>query len=202
MLLLIFTIFTVSCAGMKGITIESNPVEAEVFIYDNVQKKYLAIGKTPLNLSDEKLKEYKDIGKDFIALRIEKAGHIVEHIIYDVNTKTKINYLLEMKPLELWADKEGFASSHLANDIARKVQMINRDILKKDLEKALNRIDALIEIYPRAYVFYDMKGSIYLLKGNSQKALASLNQSLSIFPDNNETREIVKVLEKTNRSKN
>lgn len=187
---------------MKGIVIESNPVEADVFIYDNAQKKYLPIGKTPLDLSDEKLEKYKDLGKDFIALRIEKTGHIVEHIIYDLNTKKKVNYLLEMKPVELWADKDGVASSRLANDIAKKVQMINRDILKKDLETALNRANSLIDIYPRAYAFYDMKGSIYLLKGDSQKALASLKQSLSIFPDNHETREIVKVLEKSNRSNN
>lgn len=201
-LLLTFFVFSLSCAGTKGIVIESNPVEADVFIYDSVQKKYIAIGKTPLNLSAEVLEKYENIGKDFVALRIEKSGHIVEHIIYDVNTKKKINYLLEMKEVELWTDRDGIASSRLANDIAKKVQMVNRDILKKDLEKALNRTNSLIEIYPRAYVFYDMKGSIYLLKGDNKKALVSLKQSLSIFPDNVETSEIVKVLEKTNRSNN
>ena len=186
----------VSCAGIKDFHLETTPNEANVFLYDASQKKYIEVGKTPFKLTNEKLKEYIKGGNSFVALRVEKAGHAVEHIIYDTKTKKKVEYFLQLKAIEMWADKEGSISSKLANDIAKKVQSINRAIVQKELDQALVRTNNLIELYPKAYVFYDIKGSIHLLKGNKAQAISSLKKSLSINPDNVETENILKALDK------
>ena len=83
----------------------------------------------------------------------------------------------------------------MPNNIAKRVQTINSQIMKKDLTIALKETNKLLEQYPKAYIFYDIKGSIHLLKGDKKLALASLKKSLSLNPENVQTEKIISVLE-------
>jgi hypothetical protein len=56
----------------------------------------------------------------------------------------------------------------------------------------------LIDQYPKAYVFYDIKGSIQLLRGKRAKAIVSLKKSLSLNPENVQSEKLLKILEEDN----
>lgn len=194
----LFLLF-VSCAVHKyKVSIESNPGKADLYLYSEVQRKFIKIGQTPFELESKDIKKYLKPTSDFAAFRVEKKGHAVENILYDLKTKKRFNYLLELKKIEIWSDSEAELSSKLANNIAKRVQIINSHILKKDLNSALSLTNKLVDQYPKAYIFYDIKGSIYLLKGQKKLALGSLKKSLSINPDNIQAEKIVKVLEEKN----
>ncbi len=188
-------LFFVSCASYKPVKIETIPSKAKVHIYDNEQKKFVQVGETPFSLSKEKRDQYVTDDKNFLALKVENPGYVVEHIIYDLKTKKKVEYLLQLKQIEIWSDTNAELSSKLANDIAAKVQKLNRHILTKQHAEALVVTQGLIDQYPKAYVFYDIKGSILLLRGNKNQAIVSLKKSLSINPENLETEKLLKVLE-------
>lgn len=192
--LLIILFFTIGCSSFKPVSIETNPPKARVLIYDDEQKKFVQVGETPFILDKKKRDEIVKSNNNFVAFKVERPGYVIEHIIYDLKTKKKINYLLQLKEIEIWSDKDAELSSKLANDIAKKVQKLNRHILTKDLDTALVVTKELIEQYPKAYIFYDIKGSIYLLKGDKVKATVSLKKSLVLNPDNLETENILKVL--------
>lgn len=185
-----------SCAGVKTFKVLSEPSKAKVSYFESSQKTYLPLGESPVILDKKKIESLKGFGKDFLILRVQKSGYAVENLIIDTTTKNNIDYLLKLKPLESWANKEASSSSRLANNIARNVQNINRDILAKDLSEALKKTNKLIDQYPKANVFFDIKGSIFLLKGEENKALASFKKSLSLEPDNIETQKVIQVLEK------
>ncbi len=188
-------ILLVGCAGFKPVSIETNPPKARVLLYDEDQKKFIKVGETPFILDKKKKEELIKTDNNFVAFKIERPGYVVEHLVYDLKTKKKVNYLLQLKEIEIWSDTDAEHSSKLANDIAKKVQQVNRHILTKDLETALNVTQGLIEQYPKAYIFYDIRGSIHLLKGNKKEAIVSLKKSLAINPDNLESENILKVLE-------
>lgn len=189
----------VSCGSFKQVQLETIPTKARVSLYSNEQKKFIEVGESPFVLNEEMVKSHIRKENSFVALRVEKPGYVVEHVIYDLKTRKKINYLLQLKEIEIWSDTDAELSSKLANDIALKVQKLNRNILGKELDKALILAQVLIEQYPKAYIFYDIKGSIHLLKGNKEEAIVSLKKSLALNPDNLESESILKVLEKEAR---
>jgi hypothetical protein len=193
-LYLLLFIFSISCASFRPVTIETNPPKAKVLVYDDEQKKFVPVGETPFVLNQKKKDEIIKSDNTFVAFKIERPGFVVEHIIYDLKTKKKINYLLQLKQIEIWSDTDAELSSKLANDIAKKVQQLNRYILTKKLSEALVVTMELNEQYPKAYIFFDIKGSIHLLKGNKKEAIVSLKKSLSLNPDNIETENILKIL--------
>lgn len=185
------------CATVTPLKIESNPVKAKVYLYDQTQKKFVSIGDTPFLL--DKKEEEKLLGSssnDLVAFKIEKPGYAVEHIIYDRRSRKKLSYLLQLKEIELWSDQDAEMSSKLATDIAKKVQKINTLIVQKELADALEIIESLIAQYPKAYIFYDMKGSVHLLKGNNNLAITSLKKSLSLNPDNPDSMRVLSVLQR------
>jgi tetratricopeptide (TPR) repeat protein len=191
---LILFLFSVGCASFKPVTIETNPPKAKVLVYDDEQKKFVKVGETPFVLNAKKRDEIIKSNNTFVAFKVERPGYVVEHIIYDLKTKKKINYLLQLKEIEIWSDKDAELSSKLANDIAKKVQSLNRFILTKKLNEALVVTMELNEQYPKAYIFYDIKGSIHLLKGNKKKAIGSFKKSLALNPDNVESENVLKIL--------
>jgi len=197
--ILTFLLIFVGCASLSQnkIIIESSPREADVFLYDTELKTYQKLGKTPLNFNNSIQQKYlKENKSSFIALKIEKPGFAVEHIIFDLNTRKRFSYLLELKKIEIWTDNNQELSSILANNIARSVQEINQLILIKDLDKALVKVEQMSSQYPKSDIFYDIKGSIYLLKGQKQRAIISFKKSLSINPDNIESESMLKALTK------
>lgn len=193
-LVLVSILTLTSCSMMKSlrreITIDSTPSEAEVS-YLASSGEFRVIGKTPLTIEDSVVKEWQDSKQDYAIVRVAKSGYVMENLFIDLNGRYKLSFSAQLKALDVWNNKETENSSNAANKVALKVQHINHQIFTKSFQEALTNTENLIEQFPKAHVFYDMKGSILLLMGRKNEALASYQKSLSLNPDNNEAKKML-----------
>jgi hypothetical protein len=191
LLLLNFCSCSVMRANKREMTITSNPVGSEVSYLTHDTQEFKVLGVTPLTVTSEQMASWSEHGQDYVALRLLKPGHVVETLLVDLTGRYNVNYQSELKPVDIWHHKEEEVSSSAANKLAMKVQKINHLIYKKDLESALTNTIGLIEQFPKAHVFYDIKGSILFLMGKKNEGMASYQKSLSLQPDNHGTQEML-----------
>lgn len=177
-------------AMKREITVDSNPKEAEVS-YLAPSGEFKLIGKTPLTIDDSIVKSWFEAKQEYAVLRVAKSGFVIENLFIDLNGRYKVAYTADLKAIDVWNNKEMEISSNAANRLAVKVQQINHQIFNKNFQEALSNSEVLIEQFPKAHVFYDMKGSILFLMGNKNEAMASYQKSLSLNPDNNEARKMI-----------
>ncbi len=189
-----------SLLGTVGeeVTIKSSPEGADISYATGEKKDFKSIGVTPLSISQKQIREWKGAGLEYIALKLQKPGHASETILFDIKNRYNIKYEAELKPIDIWHNKEEEVSSSAANKLALKIQAINQCIFNKDLENALTTTESLIEQFPKAHVFFDMKGSILFLMGKKGDALSSYKKSLNLNPDNTSAQEMI---EKVNGAK-
>lgn len=187
----------VGCSSIKKkIQIDSTPGNAKVSIFLSNTRAYKTIGKTPFKIDSDEIKKLIPDNQDYVSIRISKKGHAIEHLIIDRKLRNKISYVANLNPIDIWTDNTTELSSIVANKLAQKVQNINNNILRKDLPKALGKTQKLIEQYPKASVFYDMKGSILYLMGKKKESLASYAKSLSLNPDNVLSKKMIERIQK------
>lgn len=183
----------VSCAGLpKNVVIDSDPSKALVEVYEPKLKKYIELGKTPIKVTVQSIQKKLGAKYEYIALRVSRRGHVKEHLIYDTNMREQMSYLATLTPVEVWNDKTNEMSSYMANKLTINIQRVNKEIIKKNFKNALILIIKLINEYPNAHVYYDIKGSILYLMGKRAESLTSYQKSLSINPDNYEAKNMVK----------
>jgi tetratricopeptide (TPR) repeat protein len=186
-----------SCAGLKrqspGLSMTSSPAGAEVS-YLSKHNKFEKLGLTPLNLKDGQLQRLQSANDQFLALQVRKSGHAVETILVDLRSTKKISYFAALEPIDVWNNKEQEISSVAANSLARKIQLINQLVMRKNHQAALSRADLLINQFPKAGAFYDIKGSIFLLMGDRPEAIANYRKSLQLNPENADTQRMLEKL--------
>ncbi len=195
-ILLLSVIFICSCTFLsknfeRTILIESNPTDAIVYVMSLEKNEFLEIGKTPLTLSfKENLpKELKDTKT--LVLLIEKRGFVSQNIVIDSSVQRSVSINLTLKSIENWNDPTNKNSSIFVNDVGRRIQAIYRYIRTGEIEAAMANIDTLIGSYPDAAIFYDIKGSLNMLSGDNQAAIAQFERSLQLRPDNVETLKVL-----------
>lgn len=191
--LLLILLLTFSCSNMgamkREIVIDATPKDAEVS-YLSSSGQFKSLGKTPLTIENEMIKEWQK-EKEYAVIKVSKSGYVMENLFIDLNSRYKINYVADLRAVDVWNNKEREISSANANALAKKVQKINQQVFSKNLEAALSSTEHLIEQYPKAHVFYDIKGSILFLMGKKAESIGSYEKSLSINPDNNEAKQML-----------
>ena len=196
---IIFFLFS-SCSFLSNktgreINVESFPSEAEVSYFSPVTKQFKPLGKTPLKINETQIKDWLKGHNDFVVLRVSRSGYVVESLFVDLRNRYKVNYNAELWAIDLWNEKEMEVSSNAANKLAIKIQRINQQVFSKNLDGALNDAEKLIDQFPKANVFYDIKGSILMLLGRKSEALASYQKSILLNPDNNESKQMINRIE-------
>lgn len=198
--LLLLTLF-MSCSFSREmkreITVDSEPKQAEVS-YLSASGQFKVLGKTPLTIEPALIKEWIEAKQEYAVIKVTKSGFAVENLFIDLNGRYKVAYIADLKAIDIWNNKEMEISSNAANKLAVKVQHINQQVFTKNFDSALKNTEVLIDQFPKAHVFYDIKGSILFLQGKRSEALASYQKSLSLNPDNNEAK---KMLEKVTGDK-
>ena len=174
----------------REIVITSQPAEAEVS-YLAGTGEFKTLGKTPLTIDASLIKKWQDTHQEYAVVKVSKSGYVMENLFIDLKGRYKISYAADLKTIDVWNNKEMEISSTAANKLAVKVQQINQQIFSKNFPKALSSAEVLIEQFPKAHVFLDMKGSILLLMGKKSEALASYQKSLSLNPDNTDAKKML-----------
>lgn len=174
----------------REVVVTSQPSGADVS-YLSASGQFKVIGKTPYTLEKSLIKEWSEQKKEYAVIKVSKSGHVVENLFIDLNGRYKISYNADLKAIDVWNNKEMEISSTIANKLATKVQQINQQVFNKNFDNALKNTEVLIDQYPKAHVFYDIKGSILFLMGNKNEAVVSYQKSLSLNPDNNEAKRML-----------
>lgn len=194
---LFFLVFLLSScinlqSSVKSVKVEiTSDVPASIFLTSSLGTKE-TLGKTPLKFS---LKPFSDGGK-WLHLEVSSPGYVPENIMLPAETTTDQTVSLKLKPIEWWNDPKEEVSSQVINQIGYELQQIYRKIRQNDQESSLVGVEKLIAHYPFAAILYDIKGSIYILKGQKDLALASYERSLQLSGDNPEILKIINDLKK------
>ena len=96
--------------------------------------------------------------------------------------------IFAQKALELYSDDMAFDESVLYNVFSCRGDAYgltgNNEKMNEDLQVALRRVTKLIELYPRAYIFWSDRGGILESLGDKKAAVVNYKKSLEINPRN------------------
>jgi tetratricopeptide (TPR) repeat protein len=195
----LFVFFLLSgCATFRGaeevITLKTSPEGAKVAI-THTDGKLVELGVTPIKI-DLRSEDVKRARQDhLIHLTVMKSGFVSQKILIDTVSRKKIELDVLLVELSTWTNPDSEVSSQHAERLIGKIQQVNRLMAQRQLPEALEKIDSLITQYPKASVLFSMKGSLQLLLGQKQAAIASYQQSLAINKDNVEAKKILEKLQ-------
>jgi len=170
------------------------PDKALVSIFDSQTNTFQKLGQTPLTISEHSDLPYSAQESDVWGLSIEKKGHIIEHIFFDRSANENFSLNTKLKRFSDWTDTDSDQLSELANKVGKGIQKVNQFIKNSNYSDALTLIEKLIQQFPKSSIFYDIKGSLYLLQGRRGKAIASYKKSLKLNPDSIETQRTLERL--------
>ncbi|MEK6624126.1 MAG: hypothetical protein AABY86_04105 [Bdellovibrionota bacterium] len=186
-------LFLVGCQ-QASIKITSVPTAAMVSMYNPVTSTYQQVGVTPINLSAVEGIPPEIAENDIWSIRLDHSGYVIEHIFVEKSLNQKIEVNAKLKVNAEWTDKQNTLLSDMADWIGITIQRINMAINNKKFKEALDLTEQLIARYPKAAIFYDIKGTIYYLSKELDYAISSYRKSLELNPDNVETRKLLKKL--------
>jgi tetratricopeptide (TPR) repeat protein len=191
--ILLFLLF-LSCAHQSQLVIKSQPQKANVSYFNPKSLSYEPLGLTPLTLDSDKSKFSEQELNSMTQIRVEKSGFVSESILIPSERMGSSEIILNLKSNHEWIDKDSASISKMAEDIARKLYNINRLTNANNYASALQEIDILLRNYPETSVFYDIKGSLHLLRKETELARQSFERSIQLRPDNIKTRQILEKL--------
>lgn len=189
---LLLLLLAVGCASRSTLTVKSTPDKAKVSLFNPETLAYEPLGETPFELDPNTLKVPAG---EMSVIRVEKPGHVTENVLLPTDRLRSTEVVLALKQNNQWLRKDHAAVSKLAQEMARRLYSINRFTNEKKYGEALSEADALLRSYPEAPIFYDVKGSLHLLRDEKELAKQSFRRSLELAPDNLQTRRALEKLE-------
>ena len=195
--LLIIIIFS-SCSSFSKKSAElsiTTQVPALVQIYDQVADKLIDVGQTPLLLPQSALKD-KSENAEWFYFVISAPGFVPEHILLPREASSNQKIKINLKQVEWWNDPTKGLASRIVQQVGSSFQRVYRSIRQGKLDEALNQVDGLIKEYSQTAILYDIRGSIYVLKGDTNSAIGSYERSLQLSSDNPETQKVLEQLKK------
>lgn len=189
-----------SCSSLlvnqsKIIQISSTP-PAKVFLIHGNSQGIEEFGITPVKLSQEQLEKYSR-GKEWYFFKLETPGYVSENI--SVEKSSKISEIdVQLRAIEWWNDPTKQMASRVAHQIGTSVKEIYRNIRLGNIDEAFETVERLIQQYPSAAIFYDIQGSLFVLKNQPEMAISSFEKSIQMEPTNPETVALLQKLKKGN----
>lgn len=189
---LFLLLLTTACTSVPKLAVKSTPEKATVSLLNPQTLAYESLGETPLELDPKSVKV--PVG-EMSVLRVEKPGFVPENILLPTDRLRTTEVVLALKQNNQWLRKDHASVSKLAQEMARRLYSINRFTNEKKYGEALAEADALLRNYPEAPIFYDIKGSLHVLRDEKDLAKQSFRRSLELAPDNLQTRRALEKLE-------
>lgn len=173
----------------------STQTQAQVQIYDQVADKLIDLGQTPFKISQSDLAE-KSENADWVYLVVAAPGFVPEHILLPKEASSSQKIRINLKQVEWWNDPSKGLGSRIVQQVGINFQKIYRFIRQGKLDDALTQVESVISEYPQTAILYDIRGSIFVLKGARDSAIGSYERSLQLSSDNPETAKILDQLKK------
>jgi hypothetical protein len=183
-----------SCAHHSQLVVKSKPENATVSYFNTSSQSYETLGQTPLTLDPKSGKISQKELEQMSVLKVEREGYVTENILIPGDRLGSSEIVLNLKSSHEWINKDHNSISKVADEIARKLQLINRQTTSRNYRQAITLVDELLVKYPKTPVFYDIKGSLHVLSDEKDFARQSYQKSMELRPDNMKTREILESL--------
>lgn len=178
-----------SCAS-PGIRVYSEPGEVDVFLVqaNRAPKK---IGVTPLNLDERDFDWGQNNG---VQLKFVKDGYKTESIVLPktkLPSNSSVHALMEKDESNLACQAQGEALRKVAEAVAKSQNFI----YKKQFDRAESLLQNLSLDYPNVSVIHDLLGNVYYLRKDLNRSLEAYRRSDTIWPNNIETKRMIRRLE-------
>jgi tetratricopeptide (TPR) repeat protein len=173
-------------AKKRLLILETNPSNAEVSFYNVDSKKFEVLGRTPIEIDIDEIVKINKSPKA-ISLMVSKKGYVKENLLAPLRGYSHLYYTVNMDAVKWWVDPNDENASYIVHYLGTSVREVYSLIRIKQLDVAMGQVDKLLDQFPGIPIFHDIKGSIYLLKGDKQKAIAEYQRSLQLRPDNPDT---------------
>ena len=184
----IFLLLSMLACQKSTLSIVTTPEQVMVSIVDPESGLSKDVGQTPLTI-DEKTELPASIRDSQIwGITLSKRGHVVEHVLLDRATNSKFKITSNLKKSSEWVGEDNQIVGEMANRIGRSLRDTYHQINARDYPTAMKTIEVLIQNFPSTAIFYDIKGSIHMLRGEREAAVSSYKSSLQLNPDSPETR--------------
>lgn len=186
LIIYMFFLIIAGCAT-PSYRFQSNPSEAEIEVtYKNGTKKI--IGKTPLQQNTNELNPTNES----VQIEFRKQGYHTSSVFvpgssFDKSIDMTVNLQLDTRL------QEGKKGDQAMNDLASGIADIQRDIQRRQLDVAIQKINRLIISYPNISTLYSLLGNVYYLDKRLEPALVNYKKALELNPT---SQELVKVIEK------
>jgi tetratricopeptide (TPR) repeat protein len=172
-----FTFLTAGCASK--LSIASNPSEAEVDLVSQQDQVVGSLGTTPLLITPDTLAE-KQSGGPYV-LRISKDGYLSQEILLMSINGIQANLNLQLRTNE---------PSKALNETIDVLFYAQELAQNGEYQQGLDTLTNLQKIHPGIIAIYEIKGSIFMLRGDYQAAAHELEKATQLNPDNAALRKL------------
>jgi tetratricopeptide (TPR) repeat protein len=190
-----FVICMMGCQTSK-VEIRSNPVGAQVEIYNPKTNVYEVAGNTPFEISESALQiPLSILSSNLVTIRISQEGFIPEQILLEKSGRPQIKIHANLIPTEVKeivkiADDNN--NHEIVNTTAQKLNELQELIAANKIDDGLRIIGDMLQQYPLSYYLWDIKGSLLLSKGDNARARKSYEKSIELNPNNLDTKILLK----------
>jgi len=175
---LLTTLTLVGCAG--HVRFQSNPNEASVELISNDNRGATLVGQTPLMLDKVKISSLQKSGP--YIFRITREGFAPREITIASLTGLQLDYNVDLKPI---------AMSPKTNLLVNELFAAQNLAQQHNYEEALNKLDVLQKDFPEIVAIYEMRGSIYMIKGQYALANKEFKRAITLDPENKELQAML-----------
>lgn len=201
--IIIFIHLTMIGCQTYQLEVITTPSNASVYIFDESRKTYILAGNTPFNLDrSKKLLSFVD-GNETLAISIEKKGYITERMLIEQSNAPKGSMTFTLKKFEQpELEKEKEVAETLLTQDQKVLESVLREVFrviqlqkKSDYDVAYASVLGLISRYSETPLFWEMKGSLEMLRKNPGEALTSYKKAVALGSTSPELKDALAKLE-------
>lgn len=163
------------------LSIKSDPIQTEVFVIDAKTGEKKSIGKTPLELPANSV---KDAGGEvvesgaYFPLIFEKEGYVPQKLLVPATRFGTLVTAIDVKLKQGTGPKE----DHVAKTILDRLFLAQSLARNREFERAQIELDKVLTDSPNFARALSMKGSIYFVQKNYSESLNWYQKALSADP--------------------
>ena len=185
------------CANLiacsTGLTVKSEPADADVYIQAKDSESKTVIGKTPLTITEAELQEKAKVdpsASDYYVLTVEKKGYAPEKLLVP---PTRLGHIETVVSAKL---TESGNSSLITNKLLGHLFNAQKFANLAQFERAQSEIDKALEIEPKFARAMSLRGSIYFVQKNYNESLTWFEKALTAEPNFEEAVKMIAQIKK------
>ncbi|MBX3023073.1 MAG: hypothetical protein KF799_15460 [Bdellovibrionales bacterium] len=177
-LLVILSATTSGCAS--HLYLKSEPAGARVELISAQNQAVTPLGETPLTMTKTQITQKQVRGPYLI--RISKDGLLPKEILIASLTGIDVDVNVQL---------QASASTARLNDLVNELFDAQNMAQKGDGPSALEKLNQLQKKHPDIAAVYEMRGSIYMVRGDYASAARDFGVAVNIDPQNRELRVLL-----------